>query len=57
MKFWEAMRALEEGKRFKRKDYRGYIFSEGGEILAGDNHLHYIAKLEDFEATDWVEIS
>lgn len=64
VKFHEAMRSLEEGKRVKRKAWdqnqssygeHPLIMHENGNIDFGSGSRRYNFCIQDFEATDWVE--
>lgn len=57
--FAEVVKGLKEGKRFKRKGWHSDIYLNARESTTRvilENSSYHTLVIEDFEATDWVEV-
>lgn len=61
MKFWEAMKIIDEGGKVKRSDWGWFVEwcgLVGGRVMLrkGDDFEVYEPSASDFTSKDWVEV-
>lgn len=60
--FMEVVQGLKEGKKFKRKNFTGWIeTNKNGMIFSFQENdslgSRYMTYISDYEATDWIEVT
>ena len=61
MKFWEAMKVVDEGGKVKRKSWGWWVEwcgKVGGKVVIrkGEDFEFYVPSPSDFTSDDWVEV-